>query len=170
MKAVVRIVMGNLGKKTGKQGSRLLGESAIVHSLPGYRKLLACIFILQVLAISQSAFGQAPYLGGMGDGYAQAGATVSIVGTGPGSDSVTVFPNLVAQGDAVNIAVMGLRNKLEILVHDALGKLIWREAHWDVDGSKIVGLQTSGLAAGVYWIEVRRDGVATMRKLVVQGP
>jgi hypothetical protein len=83
-------------------------------------------------------------------------------------DSLTVFPNLVAPGDVVYIAVQGIRKKLEILAHDAVGKLVWKTTQWDLGPSVLLEMPTGNLAAGVYVLDIRVDGVAQQRKIVVQ--
>ncbi len=83
-------------------------------------------------------------------------------------DSLTVFPNLVSPGDIVFIAVQGIRSKLEILTHDVGGNLVWQSEQWNLDESVIIEMPTENLAAGVYVLEIRVDGFAEKRKIVVQ--
>jgi hypothetical protein len=134
-----------------------------------YSGLLKFTFgFLIFLASAQAVFSQAPYLGGNGDGYDMGSTLVSVAWDITEFDSLTVFPNLVAPGDVVYIAVQGIRKKLEILAHDAVGKLVWKTTQWDLGPSVLLEMPTGNLAAGVYVLDIRVDGVAQQRKIVVQ--
>lgn len=120
------------------------------------------------LASTQAVFSQAPYLGGNGDGYDMGSTLVSVAWDITEFDSLTVFPNLVAPGDVVYIAVQGIRKKLEIVAHDAIGKLVWKTTQWDLEPSVLLEMPTANLASGIYVLDIRVDGVAQQRKIVVQ--
>jgi hypothetical protein len=133
-----------------------------------FLKIILCILMFHTLSLTQTVYSQAPYLGGNGDGYDKGSALVSVAWDITEFDSLTVFPNLVASGEVVYIAVQGIRTKLEILAHDAVGKLVWKTTQWNLDASVLLEMPTENLAAGVYVLDIRVDGFAQKRKIVVQ--
>lgn len=162
-------------KQSEETGRALaLATKAPRHQVLGFGR---CLFsgllkftfgFLIFLASSQAVFSQAPYRGGNGDGYEMGSTLVSVAWDITEFDSLTVFPNLVSPGDIVFIAVQGIRSKLEILTHDVGGNLVWQSEQWNLDESVIIEMPTENLAAGVYVLEIRVDGFAEKRKIVVQ--
>lgn len=128
----------------------------------------ACLLFF--LCNAQALFAQAPYLGGEKDGYAHVEAVFMLGGDPVEQAGVRVFPNPQLQGLTLNVSAPDVRNKLDVLVHDTKGVLLWRNTFWDKVGDAVMYIPTQGFAAGEYLVEVRVDGRTTIRKVTITAP
>jgi hypothetical protein len=111
---------------------------------------------------------QPPYLGGPGDGYASATTKTLITGPTETTPDIHLFPSPVRKGETAHLAVPNLHSKLEVLLQDPQGHILWRNTLWDTQDLAFMDIPTENLAAGTYLVEIRRDGHAVTRKLIVQ--
>jgi hypothetical protein len=128
-----------------------------------------CAFaVLQCTLLLSSVQAQGAYMGGTAGAYTSAKAQV-LIGDAIIPDTIQVFPNPIVRGEILHIEALDLHNKLDIVVRDIYGHLLMRRSFWDVQGKYAVALETDVFAAGIYSVEVRRDGKVTIQKIIVLG-
>ena len=117
------------------------------------------LFLL-IATISGFAFchAQAPYLGGEGDGYEMIELAVGVTAEPPLEKGISIFPNRLFVGQYIDLSIDDLKNKLEIRIIDALGRMLLRQLYWDVQGHQDKKIPTDNLSPGKYWLDIRRDG------------
>lgn len=127
------------------------------------KTLLALIFSC-LLACQLQA--QAPYTGGAGGGYAS--TSMPLFPIEPGQP-VGLYPSPAQAGAMLQLFVINLRHKLELRIWDPTGRLIYRERHWDVQGSLTLRFAAPA-TAGLYLVEWIADGHSQVQKLIVLAP
>ena len=137
----------------------------MMHRRTYWKYVMSGIVPLLIAGLAQA---QAPYLGGIGDGYAR-GEAIAMIDWDPAElDSLDVFPTVLSPGTMLVVSSNDVQNRLTVRIFDEQGRLIAQADEWNVDGAKVMQFATERWAAGAYMVEVRRDSRSGTRKIVVQ--
>ena len=83
--------------------------------------------------------------------------------------SLTVYPNPVGQGQALNVHLQGLEGKpFAVDVIDAFGRLVWERAEPASASPSLFQVDLSGFSTGVYFLVLQSEGQRLSRRFVVQ--
>lgn len=120
------------------------------------KKLL--LFSSLLLLLTSQGFGQAPYTGGQGDGY----ASQSLLLSQPAQTGTQV--TLVQSSNQA--IVRGIRSQVKWELYAADGKRVFPPQTRETQGNITIELPGDGLAAGVYLLRVWVDDQQFVRKWV----
>ena len=83
-----------------------------------------------------------------------------------------LYPNPVIDNFTIELTIPSRINELSAHIHDAQGKLVWKNAILDTQvdaGISKYGIDVIDLASGVYTVKIRLDNRTIVKKLIVTG-
>ncbi len=83
------------------------------------------------------------------------------------TDEISIFPNPISSGEQLKIELNALDGNVEIKLFNIRGQLVRKQKVWQHATIQTLGLNTTGLSSGVYFLRLRGDNWKALKKVYI---
>lgn len=83
------------------------------------------------------------------------------------TDEISIFPNPISSGEQLKIELNALDGNVEIKLFNIRGQLVRKQKVWQHATIQTLGLNTTGLSSGVYFLRLRGDNWQALKKVSI---
>ena len=80
---------------------------------------------------------------------------------------ISIFPNPISSGEQLKIELNALDGNVEIKLFNIRGQLVRKQKVWQHATIQTLGLNTTGLSSGVYFLRLRGDNWKALKKVYI---
>ncbi len=83
-------------------------------------------------------------------------------------NSIKIYPTIVPSGNAINIEVADVTEKLQIAIYDLQGKIILQTTLYNLNAKEPNSILLSGIISGFYLVRAEGGSISFTQKIIVQ--